>query len=185
EFDRTELSKLCSAREESLRWLLGDSAFWGGFQRGLTVRTSHEAGETQGDCRSSRSSRRYHDRALVSGALAPVALEERAVYMVDMVFTWFEWHVSARGLSRYLCTVEVFVVFLDTLTLVRESRRLLALRLVLSRDIAELGLHHQQCNFLTLYTSGCHALASTLQGSEAEGYEVECNGVKWNERNEA
>ncbi|MQM13882.1 hypothetical protein Taro_046812 [Colocasia esculenta] len=38
--------------------------------------------------------------------------------------------------------------------LVRESRRLLALHLVLSCDVAGLGLHHQQCNFLTLYTSG-------------------------------
>ncbi|MQM08031.1 hypothetical protein Taro_040878, partial [Colocasia esculenta] len=36
---------------------------------------------------------------------------------------------------------------------VRESRRLLALLIVRSRTIAELGLHHQQCNFLSLYTS--------------------------------
>ncbi|MQL80436.1 hypothetical protein Taro_012875 [Colocasia esculenta] len=37
---------------------------------------------------------------------------------------------------------------------VRESRRLLALILVRSRTVAELGLHHQQCNLLSLYTSG-------------------------------
>ncbi|MQL99569.1 hypothetical protein Taro_032294 [Colocasia esculenta] len=92
--------------------------------------------------------------AMVSGALAPVALEEHVVYAVDMVFTWFERYVSARGLSRYLCTIEVCVVFLDTLTLVRESRRLLAFRLVLSGVVVGLGLHHQQCNFLSLYTSG-------------------------------
>ncbi|MQL91043.1 hypothetical protein Taro_023647 [Colocasia esculenta] len=52
--------------------------------------------------------------ALVSGALAPVELEEH----------------------------------------VRESRRLLTLLLVQSRTVAGLGLHHQQCNFLSLYTSG-------------------------------
>ncbi|MQL89956.1 hypothetical protein Taro_022539 [Colocasia esculenta] len=48
---------------------------------------------------------------MVSGAMAPVAHEERGVHVV------------------------------------RESRRLLALRLVLSSIVAELGLHHQQCNF--------------------------------------
>ncbi|MQL68705.1 hypothetical protein Taro_001008 [Colocasia esculenta] len=37
---------------------------------------------------------------------------------------------------------------------VRESRRLLALRLVQSRTVAELGLHHQQCNLFFLFTSG-------------------------------
>ncbi|MQL97951.1 hypothetical protein Taro_030650 [Colocasia esculenta] len=37
---------------------------------------------------------------------------------------------------------------------VRESRRLLALLLVRSYTVAELGLHHQQCNLLSLYTSG-------------------------------
>ncbi|MQM16517.1 hypothetical protein Taro_049476 [Colocasia esculenta] len=44
-------------------------------------------------------------------------LEVRVVHAVVEVFTWFERHVSARGLSRYLCTVEVYVVFLDTFTL--------------------------------------------------------------------
>ncbi|MQM17916.1 hypothetical protein Taro_050898 [Colocasia esculenta] len=38
---------------------------------------------------------------------------------------------------------------------VRESRRLLALHLVQSRIVAELGLHHQQCNLLALDTSRC------------------------------
>ncbi|MQM06866.1 hypothetical protein Taro_039691 [Colocasia esculenta] len=37
---------------------------------------------------------------------------------------------------------------------VRESRRLLAPLLVQSHTVAELGLHHQQCNFLSVYTSG-------------------------------
>ncbi|MQL98123.1 hypothetical protein Taro_030819 [Colocasia esculenta] len=37
---------------------------------------------------------------------------------------------------------------------VRESRRLLILHLVLSRTVAEQGLHLQQCNFLSLCTSG-------------------------------
>ncbi|MQM15550.1 hypothetical protein Taro_048498, partial [Colocasia esculenta] len=37
---------------------------------------------------------------------------------------------------------------------VRESRRLRTRRLVLSRTVAEQGLHLQQCNFLSLYTSG-------------------------------
>ncbi|MQL98823.1 hypothetical protein Taro_031540 [Colocasia esculenta] len=38
---------------------------------------------------------------------------------------------------------------------VRESRRLPIRLLVLGRTVAEQGLHHhQQCNFLSLYTSG-------------------------------
>ncbi|MQM11803.1 hypothetical protein Taro_044713 [Colocasia esculenta] len=37
---------------------------------------------------------------------------------------------------------------------VRESRRLLALRLFQSRTVAELGLHYQQCNLLSLFTLG-------------------------------
>ncbi|MQM07397.1 hypothetical protein Taro_040234 [Colocasia esculenta] len=49
-------SKLCSAREEFLRRFLGDLRFWRCFQRGLATRTSLEAEETSGGCRSSRSS---------------------------------------------------------------------------------------------------------------------------------
>ncbi|MQL92475.1 hypothetical protein Taro_025098 [Colocasia esculenta] len=37
---------------------------------------------------------------------------------------------------------------------VRESMRLLALHLVQGRTVAELGLHHQQCNLFFLFTSG-------------------------------
>ncbi|MQL90858.1 hypothetical protein Taro_023459 [Colocasia esculenta] len=80
------------------------------------------------------------------------------------------WHASAssagvgrlwRGYAGVVqtCTTSSRVVESFELVLprgkpqVRESRRLLTLRLVLSRDVAGLGLHHQQCNFLTLYTS--------------------------------
>ncbi|MQM07652.1 hypothetical protein Taro_040493 [Colocasia esculenta] len=37
---------------------------------------------------------------------------------------------------------------------VKVSRRLPALRLVRSRTVAELGLHHQQCNLYFLFTLG-------------------------------
>ncbi|MQL97272.1 hypothetical protein Taro_029958, partial [Colocasia esculenta] len=87
---------------------------------------------------------------MVSGALAPVELEVCVVYAVDMLFMWFE-----RFLIE-LVTCEAHPYSFQ----VRENRRLLALHLVQSRIVAELGLHHQQCNFLYLYTSGLATRAS-------------------------
>ncbi|MQL81493.1 hypothetical protein Taro_013950 [Colocasia esculenta] len=47
---------------------------------------------------------------------------------------------------------------------VRESRRLPKRPLVLGHTVAEQGLHHlQQCNLLSLYTSG-YAPGSVVQG---------------------
>ncbi|MQL69280.1 hypothetical protein Taro_001563 [Colocasia esculenta] len=48
-------------------------------------------------------------------------------------------------LSDYRCLL--------CMAMVRESGRLLSHLLVRSRTVAELGLLHQQCNFLSLYTS--------------------------------
>ncbi|MQM08272.1 hypothetical protein Taro_041125 [Colocasia esculenta] len=56
EFDRTELSKLCSARKGCCGGFLG--AFGRCFRHGFAARTSHGAEETLGGCRSLCSSRR-------------------------------------------------------------------------------------------------------------------------------
>ncbi|MQM02123.1 hypothetical protein Taro_034887 [Colocasia esculenta] len=66
--------------------------------------------------------------AMVSGALAPRVLEERDVHVVDM---------GSFPTEPVTCEAHP-----DSFQ-VRESRRLLALRLVLSSVVAELGLHHQ------------------------------------------
>ncbi|MQL80881.1 hypothetical protein Taro_013344 [Colocasia esculenta] len=64
--------------------------------------------------------------------------------------------------------------FFAYLTKVRESMRLPALHLVRSRTIAELGLHHQQCNLFFLFTSGrvidipCEAMARSREAESSQ-----------------
>ncbi|MQM14130.1 hypothetical protein Taro_047060 [Colocasia esculenta] len=56
----------------------------------------------------------------------------------------------------------------------RESRRLLVLRLALSSVVAELGLHHQQCNFLSLYTSGFSGLCGPVVRAQSTRWFTIC-----------
>ncbi|MQM07675.1 hypothetical protein Taro_040516 [Colocasia esculenta] len=90
---------------------------------------------------------------LVSGALAPVGLEVVHVVCVCVASSTTPTVVTSSVGTPRFCVSQAREC--SGLVQVKESRRLLALRLVLSSVVAELGLHLQQCNFLTLYTSGC------------------------------
>ncbi|MQM02310.1 hypothetical protein Taro_035074 [Colocasia esculenta] len=72
--------KLCSAQEELLHGFLGNSRSWWSSRHVLAVSTSRGAGETSRELRFLRSSRRC--MALVSGALASIALLERVTVLL-------------------------------------------------------------------------------------------------------
>ncbi|MQL91300.1 hypothetical protein Taro_023919 [Colocasia esculenta] len=136
--------KLCSARGGFARGFLGDSSSWDLVGRVLSARIACGAGETPGY--------RQFSALVVGGTDTSRRTGPQLVLFPVPHFRELRSE-SLKVTERQLDLPSVAARLRGRL--VRESRRLPNRLLVPGRTVAEQGLRHlQQCNFLSLYTSG-------------------------------